>query len=198
MRPPKVCRGRPSTPWVRFFLSLLDSLDWTGATHQPVHGVVELVLIHLAQAQFLAQGGVLGAGLQALGQGQLAGRLQDPARHQGQGEFPLPVPATVKKLVHFQGADHGQHRGDMTVGQRRHHLGLSAGSQVPALEQDSQGLDPFRGPVAEVSPSAVFDLAFLTEAFPQKDRGRRIPIRDDCDLHTPSISAPIGASIVFT
>ncbi len=70
---------------------------------------------------------MLRAGLEALSQGELTGRFQDPARNQGQRQFPHPVPSAVEQFVDFEGAHHAEHCGNMAMSEGGDHFGFGAG-----------------------------------------------------------------------
>ncbi len=114
-------------------------LDGLLPIDEPVHGLIERVLVRIGDAELLGQGGVGPRPRHA----ELARlRRQDALRHHGHDQGALARGLGVDQPVEAEPAHGRQHRLDVAVGARAHHLqGVLDGSEPLALQDAPDRLD---------------------------------------------------------
>ena len=176
------------------------------ACHQPVHGLVEVVLAAALQAQTDAQTGGGGLDVQASRRGQLRLRPQNAGHHHRTDQLALRARPRRQQPIQLQPAEGAQHRRDVAVRQRAGDLEQRLGRhQRLALEHPPQGLDLRPRQVGEIGQGAALDLASFPVAFAQQEGRRRGPIGHFGDIHayklTPHLTKrkrEMGHSHLFT
>ena len=169
-------------------------LDALLARGQPVHGLVEAVLVHVAEAQFAGQRAVA----EQPRRGQLGGRAEHPFGDQRQRPVALRRAAAVEQRRHAEAA-HGFEDGlDVSV---RHGAfddeGLRRGGEGFVAEDAAQQVDLFGGPGGEVGQGALADAAAFAPALAEEDGGPRVAVRDAFDVHGNIVLPNIGDRNAF-
>ena len=148
-------------------------LDLLLPGRQPVHRLVQVILIAAAHAEDLAQRAGGGLVPQPAGDGQLGVRrdhLRD--RHRGH-QVPVPGRHRVDQLLQAQLARRAQDGGDVAVRQAAGDLERPVqvrGGRRLAFQHPGQRVDLGLGPGRQVGQGPVLDLPGLAVAFPQQDR----------------------------
>ena len=160
-------------------------LDGVLTLEQPVHGVVQIVLVAVLQRQRLGERVVRGVRRQAPGGRQLGTRLKDPGDDHRQHAPALGGVRPGDGAVQAQLAQRAEHGGDMAVGFGTHDVEgvVEARHRGAALEQHAQALDERRGPFGEVGQGAFPELAGVAEGLAQEHGGGRIAVGDAFDVH---------------
>jgi hypothetical protein len=139
---------------------------------QPVHGGIQMILIHLLQPQQRAQGTGSSLFVEAARRSELGGRSQN-ARHD-QSAYQIAFGTGRARQVGFetdaaQSAQCGSH---VAVGQGAFNLqGLGGREQSLAFEDAAQQIDLRRGPVGKIGERAFDDFVAHARRFAQEDCG---------------------------
>ena len=147
---------------------------------QPVHGLIEIVLVSVLQGEFLGQGG----GVPQTGGGQLGGRMQQPLDDHGQDPVPFGRGSGVDQRRQLQPPHGFQQQLDMAMRQGAFDdeelVGVDQGF---VFEHAPEALDLVLGPMGEIGQGAFMDLFTLTAAFAQEDGRGRVTVGDGFDVH---------------
>ena len=161
------------------------ALDPVLAPEQLVHGAVELILLCVLDAEFLAERVGERFGSETTGGGQLGAGLQDPGEDHGGRQRPLAGASPVEELLEAQATGGAEDGGDVAVGP-----GAEDGDGVrmqresdTALEQDAEPFDQVVGPLGEVGERAFLDFSVLAEGLAQEYGGGRFPVGYAFDVH---------------
>ena len=87
---------------------------------EPVHGFVDLVLMHIGESEFMAQAAGLAFLLEGLGGGELAAGAQDARHDEGKHDVARSAVLGIDQPVELQLAERAQGGGDMSVGEPAH------------------------------------------------------------------------------
>jgi len=85
------------------------------AGKQPIHRLVDLVLVHTAEPQFMSQAAGLAFLLERLGRGELAAWAQYAGRDERKDDAAFPGMLAVNQPVELQIAERAKGGGDMAV-----------------------------------------------------------------------------------
>jgi hypothetical protein len=140
-------------------------LDRRLALQQPVHRVVELILVGIGDVQLLGQSGVMPVS----GVGQFgAGKHQSFDDH-GDNQIAPPGRLGGDDLIEAELTDHLQDGLDMPVRQRASDLeGFGGGNERLALERAFDDLDKVIGEMGEVAEGLVGDGLSLADGTPEQ------------------------------
>ena len=171
--------------------TLLDSLL---AFEQPVHRLVQVVLVVVADPELLGQG----RAMPQPGGGELRGGMQQPFEHHRQHPVAFAAALRGDQPLQSQAPANGEQRFDMTV--RSGTLdreGVLGGDESAALEHLAQCLDFLRGPVGEVGQRFLAHPFALAPALAKEDRGAGVAVRDGLNVHGNINHLPPGISSVY-
>ena len=165
------------------------ALDTLLMRQQPVHRFVELVLVHLTEAEEFPQGALARLRSEGARQRQLGAWIQDPAHDHRHAQLALTAALGGDQRVELellQGAENG---GDVAMGLGADDLeGVFEDGDVCGAAQDgAERLELGRRPVGEVAEGAVLDLAVFAVAFAQEDGGRGGAVGDGGDIHAHNL-----------
>ena len=156
------------------------ALDALLAREQPVHRLVEGVLVGVAQVELLGQRG----GVPSPGGGELRGGVEQPLHDHGQDPVALGRAFGGDEPVQAQAPGHGEQGVDVAVGEGAFDgEGVFGADEALALEDSAQGVDFLCGPVGEVGQCAFADSAAFAPAFSQEDGGAGVAVGDGFDVH---------------
>src|SRR5580698_11036893 len=159
---------------------------------EPIEGVVEFLLVDLAERQHGAERrGRSGAVEQPRG-GELGGWIEQPRHHQGGDERHHArslSSALGQQIVEAELAQHAERGRDMAVGQATHELEVR---RILVAQQPAQRFDLARRPVRDVGQRALLDLAVLAISLPQQKSRWRCPIRNPINVHDSRESCRFG------
>ena len=135
-------------------------LDTPLAWAQPVHGRVQIVLVHRIQPQGVGQRIARGGLGQAPGGGEPGARIEHPGDDHGHHAVALGRALRGDEPLQTQLSERAEHRGDRPVGARAHDVEgvVEPRHRGAALEQDTQALDQGGGPFGEIGQGALFDF----------------------------------------
>ena len=155
------------------------------ALAQPVHRLVQGVLVHGAEAQLPGQRAVA----QQPRRRQLGRRAQHPLGDQRQRPVAPRRAAAVEQRRHAEAAHGLQHDLDMAVGEGAlDGEGFARGGEGFVAEHAAQQFDLGGGPGREVGDGALADAAAFAPALAEEDGGLGVPVRDGFDVHGNIIS----------
>ena len=144
-------------------------LDTALAAHQPVHGVVQLVFVDLAQVKDVTEGGHGALGMKGAGGGELGAGVDDAGDDHGDDHLTQAAGASGdegRKVKLFEGAEDG---GDVAVrAAAQAGEGVFGIEECLAFEGSADEIDDVCGEVGDVAEGLVLDLAVLTEGSAQK------------------------------
>ena len=171
--------------------ALLDTLL---ASYQPVHRLVQLILIDGAQLQSLAEGGdgaLRGDGARG---GQFGAGVDDAGDDHGDDQIAQAAAGTSDEGVQAELLEGAEDGGDMAVGVAADDgEGVVGGAQSDAaLEEDLQAVDDVIGALGEIGEGAFFDFAVMPEGLPKEDGGRGVAVGDAFDIHGDVIGRDCG------
>ena len=156
------------------------ALDARLAGEQPVHRLVQVVLVGVAQVELLGQRG----GMPPPGGGELRAGVQQPSHDHGQDPVALRRTLRGDEPVQPQTPGHGQHRFDMAMGEGAFDGERFLGTdQALSLEHPAKALDLLRGPVGEVGQGAFADPTAFAPAFSKQRRGPGVAVGDGFNVH---------------
>ena len=159
------------------------ALDALLAREQPVHRLVEGVLVGIAQVECLSQGG----GMPPPGGGELRGGVEEPLHDHGQHPVAFGRAFGGDEPVQAQASGHGEQGVDVAVGQGAFDgEGVFGVDEALALEDSAQGVDLLCGPVGEVGKGTFAHAHALAPAFSQEDGGAGVAVGDGFDIYSPS------------
>ena len=116
---------------------------------QPVHGVVELVLIDIAEAEEFSQGGDGGFGGQGACGGEFGAGVDDAGDDEGDGEIAVPA-GGAGEGVEAESSEGSEDGGDVPVGELRRQGKVSLGETRVAFEDAAECFDGVIGEFGEV------------------------------------------------
>ena len=155
-------------------------LDAALALQQPVHGLVEGILVGVLQAQFGGQGG----GVPEAGGGELGGGLQQALGDHGEDTVAMGRGTAVEQSGEAQLAASLEDEFDMAVRAGADDgEGLVGADERFVLEQLAEGGDLSGGPGREIGEGALADLGAFAPAFAEEDGRGRVAVGDDLDVH---------------
>ena len=155
---------------------------------QPVEGAVKLLFVDRAEPEHLAERTGRSLLVEQTRRRQFRGRLDQAGNDHGdaQRHLGLGLPATLRQQpIKPELAQGPQRRRDMAVGQTAlHRQRLAADRRYGvAAQHAAQRLDLRTRPIRQIGERALADLVAVAIALPQKDRRRRVAIRNALDVH---------------
>ena len=159
-------------------------LDAGLAAEQPVHGVVELVLIDIAEAEEFSQGGDGGFGGEGACGGEFGAGVDDAGDDEGDGEIAVPAGGAGDEGVEPESPEGSEDGGDVPVGEAAAAgEGFVGGDEGFAFEDAAECFDGVIGEFGEVGEGSLFYFASVAEGLPEEDGGGRVPVRHAFDIH---------------
>ena len=121
------------------------------AAEQPVHGVVEFVLIDIAEAEEFSQGGDGGFGGQGACGGEFGAGVDDAGDDEGDGEIAVPAGGAGDEGVEAESSEGSEDGGDVPVGEAAAAgEGFVGGDEGFAFEDAAECFDGVIGEFGEV------------------------------------------------
>jgi len=151
---------------------------------QPVHGGIQIILIHQLQPQQRAQGTGSSLLVEAARRSELGSRTQN-ARHD-HSAYQIAFGTGRARQVGFQtdAAQSAQRGSHVAVGQGAFNVeGLGGREQSLAFEDAAQQIDLRRGPLGKVGERAFDDFVAHAGGLAQQDRRRGVAVGDGVDVH---------------
>ena len=156
------------------------ALDARLAGEQPVHRLVQVVLVGAAQVELLGQRG----GLPPPGGGELRGGVEQPSHDHGQDPVALGRALRGDEPVQAQAPGHGEQGVDVAMGEGAFDgEGVFGADEALSLEHPAKALDLLRGPVGEVRQGAFADPTAFAPAFSKEHRGPGVAVGDGFNVH---------------
>ncbi len=160
-------------------------LDGRLPRQQPIHGLIEFILIGRIHLEDLAQSAVQGFRVESASGGEFGGGVEKAGHDHGQDEIPLAARALVNQGVELELAQRAENGGNMAVGAGAsdfESIGPRGGGRS-TLQDLAQSLDAIRRPVRKVGESAILDLAVEAKRLPEEDGRRGLAVRDGRYVH---------------
>jgi hypothetical protein len=163
-------------------------LDAGLAGDEPVHSLVEVVLVGTGEFEEFAQtaGGSVEA--HAASSGEFGGRLDDAGDNHGADQIAPAGRSGADDVVQAEGAKRAKDSGDVAVGERasnheRGRGGRGGRGEGFALQDAAEGIDPSLRPMGEVGEGAFDDPGSVTGGFAEENGGRGVAVSDAFHIH---------------
>ncbi len=159
-------------------------LDARLPLQQPVHRLIQFVLVDVAEAERRAQGRHRALGRQGAGGGQLRLRVDDAGGEQGHGQVAGAAGAAGEQGGQGELLQRAHDGGDMAVGQAAQAgEGLVGRDEALAAQDPAQRLDGGGGQLGEVGEGAFFDAAAVAVGLAEEDGWGRVAVGHALYVH---------------
>src|SRR5229473_6269193 len=130
------------------------------AADEPVHSLVQIVLVGAGEIEELSQAAGGGVEAEAASGGEFGGGLDDAGDDHGADEIPLAGRCGGDDPVQSEGSKRAEDSADVAVRERARDHKVRGGTRKRfALQDAAEGIDLRGRPIGEVSDGAFDDLA---------------------------------------
>lgn len=174
---------------VAFGQFLLDArLSW----EEPVHGLVEFVLVGGIEMEQLAETAEESVGVKSASGGKFGSWIEDAGDDHGEDEIAVAGGKRVEDGIELEVAQTAEDGGSVTMRQGagdEEGIGPRGGANRERAGQGgAEGMDLLLGEMGEIGQGTSFNFAVLAVGFAEEEGGRGVAVGDGGDVHAYTIS----------